>query len=334
MVTTVTSGMHSVVRGELVKKTMILLGIIVFVAFILYRVDTISFMNALGTVSILLIAALGLTIIFGILKIANFAHGEFFMMGAYATWAFQSNTGFVGSFYLALLVAFLFVAAMGLVMEALVLRFVYTRGLIPPMLATWALGIVIHEAVSVMFGRAFKSVEPPFRAQIELFGLSYPGYTTFLVGAGIAVLIALFILYSKTSFGAKSRAAAEDATMAQAIGINVRNIYRWNIALGAGLAGLAGSLLSPLIAIEPLMGTIWLMKSFLVLIVGGVGNISGTIAGANAIGWPEQLLGAELPSSVNWPPLTLAQVIVFILAIILIVLRPQGLMGGNTVRED
>jgi branched-subunit amino acid ABC-type transport system permease component len=334
MVTTLVSGIHSVVRGGLVKKAMILLGIMVAVAFILFRVEPISIMNALGTVSILLIAALGLTIIFGILKIANFAHGDFFMMGAYATWGFQSTAGFEGSFYLALLVAFLFVAAMGLVMEALVLRFVYTRGLIPPMLATWALGIVIHESVSVIFGRAFKSVEPPFRGQIEFLGVSYPGYTTFIVASGLVVLIALFILYSKTSFGAKSRAAAEDATMAQAIGINVRNIYRWNIAIGSGLAGLAGSLLSPLIAVEPLMGNIWLMKSFLVLIVGGVGNIAGTIAGANAIGWPEQLIGAELPSSVNWPPLVLAQVIVFVLAIILILLRPQGLMGTTTHRED
>ena len=293
-----------------------------------------SFMSTFGTVSILMIAALGLTIIFGILKIANFAHGDFIMVGAYVTWGVQSIAGFEGSFFLALPVAFVAVGGLGLLVEAGALRFVYGRGLIPPMLVTWALGIIIHESVSVTFGRAFKSVHLPIKTQIEFFGISYPGYTTFLVGVGIVVVIALLLLFAKTSFGAKSRAAAEDAIMAASVGINVRGIYRMNIALGAGLAGLAGSLLSPLYAVEPLMGTLWLMKSFLVLIVGGVGNIVGTIAGANAMGWPEQLLGSQLPSSIHWPPLVLAQVIVFVLAIVLIVLRPQGLMGSVSHRED
>lgn len=333
-VATLASVIRAKASGQGVRRIAVLLGILAALAFVLYRIDTASFMNALGTVSILIIAALGLTIIFGILKIASFAHGDFFMVGAYVTWGVQSNAGFDGSFYLALPAAFLFVASLGLVAEAGALRFVYGRGLIPPMLITWALGIIIHESVSVIFGRAFKPVQLPIRDQIHFFGISYPGYTTFLVGAGIVVVVALLLLFAKTSFGAKSRAAAEDATMAEAVGINVRNIYRLNIALGSGLAGLAGALLSPLIAVEPLMGTIWLMKSFLVLIVGGVGNIVGTIAGSNAIGWPEQLLGSELPGSVNWPPLVLAQVIIFALAIALIVLRPQGLMGSIRHRED
>lgn len=321
-------------KGKGAQRIAVIVGILAALVFVLYRIDVASFMNALGTVSILMIAALGLTIIFGILKIANFAHGDFVMVGAYVTWGVQSNAGFDSSFFLALPAAFLCVAALGLLVEAGALRFVYGRGLIPPMLVTWAVSIIIHESVSVIFGRAFKSVRLPIKFQIEVFGISYPGYTTFLVGVGLVVVIALLLLFAKTSFGAKSRAAAEDATMAEAVGINVRNIYRMNIALGAGLAGLAGSLLSPLFAVEPLMGTVWLMKSFLVLIVGGVGNIVGTIAGANAMGWPEQLLGSELPSSINWPPLVLAQVIVFVLAIVLIVLRPQGLMGSMSHRED
>ncbi|MCY4453435.1 MAG: branched-chain amino acid ABC transporter permease [Immundisolibacterales bacterium] len=316
------------------RRVLIAAAVVVAVGVILVRIDVASFMNALGTVSILMIVALGLTIIFGILKIANFAHGDFVMVGAYVTWGVQSTMGFDGAFFIALPAAFLAVALLGLIVEAGALRFVYGRGLIPPMLVTWALGIIIHEAISVIFGRHFKSVKLPIKSPIEFFGVSYPGYTTFLVATGIVVVVALIVLFSRTSFGAKSRAAAEDATMAEAVGINVRNVYKMNIALGAGLAGLAGSLLSPLYAVEPLMGTLWLMKSFLVLIVGGVGNILGTIVGANAMGWPEQLLGAELPSSIHWPPLVLAQVIVFALAIVLILLRPQGLLGGVSHRED
>ena len=321
-------------KGAATKRIWVVAAVLLIVGFILYRIGVASFMNALGTVSILMIVALGLTIIFGILKIANFAHGEFVMVGAYVTWGVQSTAGFDGAFFLALPAAFLAVAALGLVVEAGALRFVYGRGLIPPMLVTWALGIIIHETVSVVFGRAFKSVKLPIKSPIEFFGVSYPGYTTFLVATGVVVVVALILLFSRTSFGAKSRAAAEDATMAEAVGINVRNVYKMNIALGAGLAGLAGALLSPLYAVEPLMGTLWLMKSFLVLIVGGVGNILGTIVGANAMGWPEQLLGSELPSSIHWPPLVLAQVIVFVIAIILILLRPQGLLGGVSHRED
>lgn len=319
-------------RQRLKKITGVLFGLIV-AAGIFYLVGAVTFINALSTVTTLIMAALGLTIIFGVMKIANFAHGDFIMLGAYVAWGITSIAGSQESFYFSIPAAFFLVAIVGLLAEFSVLKWFYGKGLIPPMLATWALGIIIHEAVGVVFGRAFKPIAPPITQPINFLGVSYPGYIIFVFGVSALVIVLVLLLYYKTSFGSKSRAAAEDSIMAEAIGINVRNIYRWSIALGAGLAGIAGALLGPLITVFPLMGSTWLVKSFFVVIVGGVGNIFGTLAGGNAMGWPEQLIATLVPST-NFPSLLLAQVVVFVLAGLLILLRPTGLLGGIRERTD
>lgn len=285
------------------------------------------FFSSLSLVAMLVVVALGLTIIFGIMKIANFAHGEFVMIGAFAAWGVTQNLGGRSSFYLALPIAFLLGAVIGLIMEASVLRWVYGKGLIAPMLATWAVGIVLREVVRLQLGSGFKRVPAPFAGAWDVGPLTVPSYRAFTVFICVLVVIGMIFLYYRTSFGLKSRATAEDSEMAEALGINVRSVYRWSIALGSGLASLSGALIAPVVAIAPFMGVSWLVKAFFVVIVGGPASIMGTVGGANAMGWPDRFMATYFPSH----GALYGQVAVIVLAALIIIVRPQGLAGAREV---
>lgn len=284
------------------------------------------FFSSLSLVATLVIVALGLTITFGIMKIANFAHGEFVMIGAFTAWWVTQYVGGRSSFYIALPVAFLLGAGVGLIMEATVLRWVYGKGLIAPMLATWAVGIVLREVVRLQLGAGFKRVPAPLAGAWQLGPVSVPSYRAFTVFVCVLVVVGMVFLYSKTSFGLKSRATAEDSEMAEALGVNVRSVYRWSIALGSGLASLSGALIAPLVAIAPFMGVSWLVKGFFVVIVGGPASIVGTILGANAMGWPDRFIATYFPSH----GALYGQVAVVVLAALIIIVRPQGLLAGKS----
>jgi urea transport system permease protein len=291
-------------------------------AIYLFTRSSTLFFSSLSLVASLLLVALGLTIIFGIMKIANFAHGEFVMIGAFIAWGVTNSLNSPSSFYLALPAAFLGSAIVGLIMEATVLRWVYDKGLIAPMLATWAVGIVIREGVRLEFGSGFKRVLAPVAKPWRFAGVTAPAYNVIIIIVCTVVVVLLALLYGKTSFGLKSQATAEDSVMAAAVGINVRSIYRWSIALGSGLAGLSGALIAPLAAVDPLMGVTWLVKGFFVVIVGGPGSIIGTILGANAMGWPDQFMASIFQSH----GALYGQMVVIVLAAAVILTRPGGLL--------
>lgn len=290
-------------------------------AYLFTRSSTLFF-SSLSLVASLLLVALGLTIIFGIMKIANFAHGEFIMIGAFVAWGVTQGVGTRTSFYLALPAAFLAAALVGLLMESSVLRWVYGKGLVAPMLATWAVGIVIREVVRLQFGSGFKRVAAPLVEPWEFAGMTVPSYRVLIVLICTGVVAVLAFVYTKTPFGLKSRATAEDSVMAAALGINVRSIYRWSVALGSGLAGLAGALIAPLVAIGPFMGVSWLVKGFFVVIVGGPASIMGTVVGANAMGWPDQFMATLFEAR----GALYGQLTVVVLAAVIIVTRPEGLL--------
>lgn len=292
--------------------------------------STTLFFSSLSLVASLVLVALGLTIIFGIMKIANFAHGEFVMIGAFVAWGVTNNFDSREAFYLALPAAFVVAAIVGLLMETAVLRWVYNKGLIAPMLATWAVGIILREYVRLEFGAGFKRVPAPLVEPWHIAGVTVPSYNLFIVIVCVVVVVLLWLLYAKTSFGQKSRATAEDGVMAAAIGINVRMIYRSSIALGSGLAGLSGALIAPLVAINPFMGVTWLVNSFFVVIVGGPGSILGAVGGGNAMGWPDQFMATVFEAN----GALYGQLVVIVLAAAIILLRPEGLVvrmrGGRS----
>jgi urea transport system permease protein len=318
----------SVIRENtlLVVLSAVWLGCAVYVA----TKSSTLFFSSLSLVASLVLVALGLTIIFGIMKIANFAHGEFVMIGAFVAWGVSDITGSRDALYYALPLAFIVGAAVGLLMETTVLRFVYGKGLVAPMLATWAVGIIIREVVRLEFGSGFKRVPAPLVKPWNIAGISVPSYNLFIIVVCAVVVAALALLYARTDFGLKSRATAEDGVMAAAVGINVRSIYRVSIALGSGLAGLSGALIAPLVAISPFMGVQWLVNGFFVVIVGGPGSILGSVGGANAMGWPNQAMATAFEAN----GALYGQLVVIVLAAAIILARPEGLLvrlkGGRS----
>jgi urea transport system permease protein len=281
----------------------------------------ITLLNGLMLASSLALVALGLAIIFGLLGIINLAHGELFIIGAYTVVAVQGATD---SPWLGILAAPVVVGALGLLLDRGLLRLLYERPL-DTLVVTWGMSIVLREVLKLIFGPETQNVPSPITGQVALFQTTYPAYRVFLIVACALVLAAVLAFFSRTAFGWKVRAVIQNRQMAEAMGIDSHRIDAAVFAIGAALAGLAGALMAPLLAVKPEVGLFFLARSFLVVIVGGVGSLLGTVGGAGVIG------GGEAAISYFTRPI-LAQSLLFLLAILLIRARPEGLFpqrGGR-----
>ena len=275
-------------------------------------------LDATNYVLVIALVAMGLVIIFGLMKVINLAHGELFLLGAYALLTVEQAGG---GFWLGLLLAPLAVGAIGLLLEELVIRHVYHRFL-DTILATWGLSIAIKQAVVVLYGPASHTVASPMTGGVDLFGwTTYPAYRLFIMAVAAVVVAATFIVFFRTNFGLMTRSVIANRPMAAALGINTRRLDRLTFASGAALAGLAGAVMAPLISLDPQMGLGFLIPGFLAILVGGLGSLGGALLGATLIGATDSV-AANL-----WSPV-LAQITVFALAIVVIRLFPQGLAGG------
>lgn len=275
-------------------------------------------LDATNYVLVIALVAMGLVIIFGLMRVINLAHGELFLLGAYALLTVEQAGG---GFWLGLLLAPLAVGAIGLLLEELVIRHVYHRFL-DTILATWGLSIAIKQAVVVLYGPASHTVASPMTGGVDLFGwTTYPAYRLFIMAVAAVVVAATFIVFFRTNFGLMTRSVIANRPMAAALGINTRRLDRLTFASGAALAGLAGAVMAPLISLDPQMGLGFLIPGFLAILVGGLGSLGGALLGATLIGATDSV-AANL-----WSPV-LAQITVFALAIVVIRLFPQGLAGG------
>lgn len=268
---------------------------------------------------ILILGALGLSVIFGLMRVINMAHGELFMLGAYAVVITQRNGGPV---WLGILLAPIFVGFIGLLIERIVRKF-YTRPLIT-LPVTWGLSIVIRQLVKLLVGVGNQTLSNPYSGTISILGIPYPRYRITILVVTAMVFVFLFVLFQKTTFGLKCRAIIQNREMASSVGINVIRIDQWTFAMGAALVGFAGAIMAPLVTIQPEMGQGFLAQSFLVVILGGVGNLFGTIAGAFLVSGTRFLLSYFMR-------LTLAQIFVFVTAIMVMRLRPRGLFGTKVL---
>lgn len=276
-----------------------------------------------GTVGafVLALTALGLSLVFGVMRIVNVAHGEFFMLGAVLAW---SCAHFVGgsplfAFLVALVVAPLAVAAIALAADWLVLRRV---GYHPEstIVATIGLLYIIQQSVLTLYGPEARSVDPPiyFRVAFPWFG--YSGYKL-VVAVVAALLLALtWLAITRSRFGLYMRVTQQDPDMAQAFGVPVRRVYAMVFALGAALAAVAGVLLVPVQPAYYLMGLDPLLMSFIVVIVGGLGSLKGTMVAAAVVGMSDGMI------SVLFSP-TLAKILATLLVALVLVFRPGGLFG-------
>jgi branched-chain amino acid transport system permease protein len=271
--------------------------------------------------AVLALTALGLSLVFGVMRVVNVAHGEFFMLGAVLAWAVSSlfpghpAIGFVA----ALVVSPLAVAAIALLAERLILRPLNydPEGTI---VATIGLLYVIQQAALTLYGPEARPVEAPFNVRIVLPWFGYSGYKLSVIAAS-AVLIGLtWLVLTRTRIGLVMRATQLDREMAHAFGIAVGRVYAGVFALGAGLAALAAVLIVPIQQAHYLMGLDPLLLSFIVVIIGGLGSLGGTVLAAVLIGLADGII------SVFFSP-TLAKIIATLLVALVLVFRPQGLFG-------
>jgi len=278
--------------------------------------------------SVLLLAALGLAIIFGLMGVINLAQGEFIMIGAYAAWFVQSAIRTVVPglldwyLFVALPVSFLAAALVGLVMEALVLRRLYDRPLMT-LLATWAVSLLLINIVRVAIGTQNLEFHQPFYVTggVRVLGDFIVTWNRlFAIVVAVAAFLGVVALLRFTTFGMNVRAVAQNRAMAGAAGIDTRRTDRMAIALGSGLAGLAGVALAPLYNVNPNMGAGFIVDSFMVVVLGGVGSLAGAVAASFGIGQVnvimEPLYGAVA-----------AKVVVLLLVIAFIQRRPEGLFA-------
>lgn len=271
--------------------------------------------------SILLLVALGLSIIYGSMGIINLAHGEFVMLGAYTAWLFQTYLGL--GLLASLVPIFLVVAVIGWVIERFVLSLLNNRPL-DTILATWGVGIMLQQSVRLTVGSELRYVQLPrsLSDSMDVFGISVSSYRVFLFVITILLFAVTWLLMNRTAVGMKLRAIIQDRSVAAAFGINAKRVYGLTFAYGAGLAGLAGALVSPLKSVSPDMGTGYVIDTFMVVVLGGVQSLAGTVASAFILG---ELSGAIAFLQND----TVAKATVLLAIVVLIRFRPEGLFTSR-----
>jgi branched-chain amino acid transport system permease protein len=272
-------------------------------------------MNGIVTGMILALVASGLTLIFGIMDVVNFAHGELFMLGAYIGVIVLTATG---SFWLALVLAALVVAILGAAMQIATLRPLIGRDPLTTILATFGISLILQNYVLWQFGPVSRKISEPITAHFNLFYLEYPWYRL-LIAALSALIIGgfwLFLKYGK--YGIWIRATTQDRMMAQAMGIPVPWVYTGVFAIGAGMAAASGVLFAPLAGVSHTMGLDWVLKAFIVVVVGGMGNLGGSIAAAIFISLLESYASV-------WVNPSQAVIVSFVVLILTLLFRPTGL---------
>ncbi|GAA4177799.1 urea ABC transporter permease subunit UrtB [Shinella granuli] len=276
-------------------------------------------LTGLSLSSILLLVALGLAIIYGVTGVINLAHGEFVMLGAYCAWLLQVQFGW--SLLASLAVIFLLIAALGWLIEVAVIRHLYDRPL-DTILATWGLGVMTQQIVRLTAGGELRYVQmpPSLSGSVDILGATDSAYRLFVLAVALGLFLATWCIYRYTSFGLKLRAITQNRAIASSFGINSARAYRLTFAYGAGIAGLAGALISPLKSVSPEMGTTYVVDAFMVVVLGGVQSLVGTLASSAVLGETSGLLAYYSND-------TIAKALVLVAIVIIIRFRPQGLFA-------
>ncbi|ASK36305.1 branched-chain amino acid ABC transporter permease [Alcanivorax sp. N3-2A] len=278
-----------------------------------------AFLNSLDIGLLLFVIAVGLNIVFGVLNVINFAHGALYMLGAYLAYSLINLLGM--PFWVALIVAPLVVAAVAVLIDRLVLRFIYQRDVADSLLLTFALLLIINESVRSLWGSGIHVVEPPALLQgtVHVFGASYPTYSLFVIVVGLVLLAGLWFLFNRTRAGKIMRAAALDREMAEALCINTKRVVTGVFAFGAWLAAIGGVVAAPMRAIDPGMGDKIIIESFIVVVIGGLGSFPGALIGALVLGLIHGFGGRYLPD--------INMLLPFVGMALILLIKPTGIMG-------
>lgn len=295
-------------------------------------------LNGLQLGIMLFLMSAGLTLVFGIMQVINLAHGSFYMIGAYVGATVTARTG---SFILGILTALPAAALAGMAVEVLVLRRLYKKEHLDQVLATFGLIMFFNELTQIIWGRQPLYMDVPrwLSGSIELIpGIPYPSYRIAVICVGIMVGVLLYLLFTHTRIGMQIRAGASNREMAGALGVNIRLLYTLVFGLGTLLAGLAGVMAGPILAVEAGMGESILILTFVVIVIGGIGSIRGALAGALLVGMVDTLGRAFLPALfrlflsaayADGVAASLASMSVYILMAGVLVCRPRGLLPAH-----
>jgi branched-chain amino acid transport system permease protein len=277
-------------------------------------------LNGLSWGMLLFLISMGLTTVFGVMGVLNFAHGSLFMLGAYFCMQFVR---WVGSFWVGLLVGPVIVAVLSIVIERFLLRPLYRRDVSFQLLLTFGVMLFLDDGVRLIWGAAYHLVNPPdlLAGVIPFFAQTYPVYRLFLVLLGPLVGIALWAFFAFTRWGKILRAAAMDRQMAEIIGVRVPLLFTAVFAFGAWLAALGGALAAPHQSVGPAMGERIIIESFIVVVIGGMGSFPGAFVGALILGLMNSFGTTLVPH--------LQMALPYILLAAVLLTRPRGIFGGE-----
>jgi len=283
--------------------------------------SVVFFLHGLTYAGLLFLVSSGLTLVFGMMNVLNFAHATFYMLGAYFSWTLLRVTG---NFWLSLVVAPIALFVIGAVVERFLLRRVHVLGHVHELLLTFGLAYIIMESVKWIWGT--KPLAAPitgFLAQsVDLFGIIYPVYRLFVFSASILIGLIMAVVLFKTRVGIVIRGAVDDAAMVGALGINVPVLFMATFGFGAALSGFAGVIAGPLMTTFPGMADAILVDAFVVIVIGGLGSLGGAVLASLMIG-QLQAFGVLL-----FPKFSLA--LIYLLMAAVLVVKPSGLFGRQT----
>jgi branched-chain amino acid transport system permease protein len=274
--------------------------------------------NALSQAALLFFLGVGLTLIFGIMRIVNFAHGSLYMLGAFIGYSLAHLTG---NYWVALALAPIVVGAIGTAFELVILRRLYRRDAHAFLMVTFGLALVVNEAVRLIWGPDALQVPPPrlLSGIVFLLGEPFPVYRLFLAASGVVVALAIWQLLERTRLGLLIRATSQNAEMVHALGIDVNLVRSAVFGIGCGLAALGGVLAAPLVTASHGMAATVIIDAFVIVIIGGMGSFLGSLIGALLLAFVQVFGNYYLPD--------FALVFMYLLMLLVLVVRPGGLLG-------
>ena len=271
-------------------------------------------LNFIYSSATLALIVLGLAMVFGLLGVMNMAHGEFVMLGAYSAYVVQSlGLNFIWAIPISILVCVI----VGWLMEWTIIRHLYNRPF-DTLLATWGVAILIRKGIEAIFSRDYKSVDQVMPGTIDILGITYPSYRLILIAIIILLFVTLFAWYQKSKTGLRIRAMVQNPGLASAVGIDTARLSTVTFIIGVSFAGLAGVLLAPLVRVEPYIGLDYLLSSFFILIVGGLGTLEGLLICSAVIGGSDALISTIFDKTAGY-------LSVLLLSILFLWLRPDGI---------
>ncbi|WP_081927274.1 branched-chain amino acid ABC transporter permease [Halobellus rufus] len=279
-------------------------------------------LNGVSRGMIIFLVASGLSLIFGLIGLINFAHGAMLALGGYGTYIVIQATG---NFWLGLVVSVALVTVLGFVLERKLLYWIYDEPLLG-FLGTFGIGLVIEEALAVYFGSRSYTVPSPLPESVQILGVSYPSYRLFVIAVGAVVALGVGLLLAKTRLGLEIHATANMQPTAEILGVDTARIYTITFVLGTALAALAGALTAPITSMYPTIGLDYITMAFLVIIVGGMGSFKGSFVVSMIVG---QII------AFGWLLLapTYVRIVIFAAAMVFILYKPRGFFGKPEVHE-